>query len=1591
MKFDQELAGLSRKLSTSASSFPDVTLRKKQIKSTYAMVNNVARRYSTVDDELFDLETIRVLLRRICSCPPPASTGDVVPIMNITGASTSDLYAFLSLFVSEIPESATRGDMKDRLSKIIPMVTVQAPPTQRFDEKLCSGCSSKPHLFSRKLSTCSWCSRKFCRKCPLESHQFPRIGLGSCQLCTDCVKDITLADAEDWAETSTKSLADKTETSILVSLGCASVAIALGTDSKELLKKIARELHSHSQHELAYNIISLALESDIDNGKHEMKTHFLASSILKSLAQHQEKTWEEKWSFALACKEAYFTALSLAVESDTEVFDNKRQEIDRLLHQLLEEKKHSHDRITLQYTLHLESLWAQRDIFQMLSYLKEIASERKNTSEVDEDASLKAFRSFLQNKEPFLSSMLPEDKHALTFLKGVFKLQEEKIQPSLTDFESVAWSSPQLSISNGTLLSAYLHILSYHHEKMYSYEAVKEVLQAGSKALLFSKPISASLKDRSNSLLFPSDEELTPPFKENWPSFSITGHNTRCHQKYEEAVLKLYNDKKWSNMKVACAYLDEFPGCEHPAEMVVCYMHAAMWMTKNYTPKANIESKTLFAYKCVLMKLMRISFALSLHLNPGMELYVIRLIIGIMRKIALVPGSMLVFTDEDSSFLHVILQRLLKVSRMFPFWSPPAVSVSEAVLLNIVTRKLHSTFVLELQSIDQKHRPLTNMDLTYQLYENDLRGLLPLENSSDSRARAMEELLVSQGWSWSDVVNTMTSPLCPRDSQGWFIQSLFLGVEQQFYEITGFTIDTDAEHPSIKCLVVKADRNSGKIGLFSQEDINTMLQLDSVDLPLFFSLDPPSDDLDKQFHPFQQWRFREKVKDTELLNTMFITDYLMKSFTVGSDVSSQPPFNQRPCKEGLTKDLPPKLQEALRSIHERGGHHSRSHANRFWIEADEMKYDCQQNGSVVEFRFGEMDMVVKSHSLTRLADGTIKDTDEDDDPDSPHIAFARDMTQHYTELGHYFPVFARLRQLAKLQAFSVFLQSLLSSIKDSSEGKGIEIPREMVEKIQAEARKEHRTNVLSALTDMKQSVGVWPKAQDRSIIQPKVDEIKRKIREHIREGEERLYRIHGYNITIDNSDALRQLNSVESNVISALRENDENILTEITKALKTSMKISQDRRLKQYVRTWLSSSSYSSSRVMKTPKEELTEFLCSHLPVPTSKEIRKSIIDHHQQRYQALSRLVASYKTPHNPSSCKWVPAAVSNRGMSISYGGVAFTPTLRPTRDGERLPRSRNETIVLIQRKSNVTRKSQNTTYSTPKGTAVSTDNTSAGTRVTRETFRQISSSKIPTTTPTVNLRVAMTVSDAFGALSNRLSSELPQKRTTRKEGTKANGGKSGRGGTGNRGGGTGNRGGGAGNRGGGAGNRGGGAGNRGGGAGNRGGGAGNGERGTGSGGGGSGTITGCHGHDILNKACKSPDKVVETTWAEGLPLNSKSQGGSRDCKERIDGLYVIKNKVTNEIYIGRSSHVFRRIRQHITSINKGNKTVGKFIHSVDDMEFCVFELEPDLSTDKRRFYEQSLIEKGTEKSDKISDVKNKISAMNERVYSEKKDSWGM
>ena len=1569
-KFDEELSTISCKPLSMGST--QVMIRKKEIQSKYEEAKQATNRFSTVDFDYNDFDTIQLIIQRMHKGTFTASTqpeNSIVAILNTSSASESDLRSLLGQFVPSISESATIDEIMQRLSQFIPMATVQSPAEPKFSNKCCASCSRKPHWFTGKFSTCYWCNRQFCKQCPLGFYQFPRIGTESRSLCNQCVQDLSMADANDWAEASIRFLSKTDDKSIIASLGCASVAMALGADSLDLLKNMAKVLHGKGLHGLAMNILSLAItrSSYIGSNQQVFKIHLLASSILKDLAMSPRRELEDKWCLALASKEAFITAVSMIEDGTTEILSDKPQEISKLLEQLKDAKKSEHDRKVLQYTKNLETLWSERNISGILNYLKEMNTTRSDAAAIIEaDESLLAFQSFLQNKEPYLSLMQPDDRHALLLLRGILKLKEKDFNAALANLELAVWKSSHSSVPEELISSIFLYMLSEPKSELFAFTALSSALQKGSKAILFSPAESVPGDKRSKSLLFPSNKELTPPFEANWPELSVAGHNTRCHKKYEDAVMKLFKEKKWTYSQVAWAYIDQIPGCEHPAEIVVCSLHAAMWMARNINPTSKANTEILFAHKSVIMRLLKQAYAIALRfLNPGMELYTIRLVVGIMRKIAQMPNSSLTMTSDDSQFLHIMLKRLTKVSRLFPFREFPSVSVSEAALLSILTRNLHRDYILGLQAVEQDNRPLTNLELKYQLYENDLRGISPLENSSDSSARAMEELLLSQGWNWNDVVSNMSSPLTPRDSEGWLIQTPYLGVPQEYSEITGFVVDTDNKHPSLQLRVIKADPRKGRVGLFSQEDINDILQLDISDLPLFFSLDPPEDDLDKRYHPFQQWRYpTELLKDTEIMKTIFMTDYLMKTFTVGSDVSAVPPFNQRPCKEGLTKHLPPKLQEAIRSIHERGGIHSNDSMHRFWIEAKSMKYDCKQDGSKLEFHFGEMEMIVKSHSLMRHVDGELKDTDENNDPDSPHTKFAEDMTNSYTELSQYFPVFARLRQLSKLQVFLMMLHSVLQNMKESSQEKNIKIPEELVKMIQDDVRSQHQTNLSRALSETKREIGVWPKAQDSLTVQAKVREIKREIRNEISREEARLRSIHGYNIIVDNSDAMRMLNNVESQVINALKKNDEDILSQIVEAFGKSCGFAGNHQFKQYVREWLQSDDrYTHSfRISTTPRDKLMTYICSRLPVPTYNDILKSVIDHHSQNYEALLNLLNSfkYKNTHRVNKCKWVPAAVSKESLSISYGGVAFIPQITQIKANETIPGSTGVPVT-IKRQQPHTYKMHQIQYVAPKGNAQaksfnrdsssksagkssssgsdsSSSSSSATNKSDEKSTARRSECKQPAEKQMANIKSIITpvkqaklklkknintgsskdVEEKTASFTNAVDDDslgrlAVSKPTSHGAGSRGVGKAGGRGSGKSGGGGSGKGGGGEG-------------------GGGKGGGGGSGK----GGGGGSG----------------------------------KGGGGG-------GGLYIIKFKGFKERYVGRTCDIDRRTKEHKGSIVKGTDTVGKFCEenglSVDDIEI---EFRPMEGTrTEMRYQEQKLM---NEQPCTI----NKIAAMNRKAY---------
>lgn len=1033
-----------KRLTNSTPEIIKEKLPKQDLKQNNLMlVNNTASKYGKeLDSCAFDFEAIQLTLEQIHNRGSSTTTNikdDMVHILDVSKASVSELHFLLDIFKADYLEEgieqklfklgtsditkASPADIKFVLS-----LSIGNQPQDRMAQELLKFIPIAPVRVLPKLSDasansstanlCSWCNKE-CSN--LKVCCYPRTGFVSAKLCIECINYNIHEDAKDWAKASLSFL-EKTpnEEAIIASLGCALIAMALGYNSMKILKEIAEKLENHCIYTLAYSILCLALSIDKRDGKQKAELYFIASSILTKLAKTKEMTSEEKVIFALASKEALHSGL--LINPNFLHIEEKRQEIESLQEQT--------------HTLHMTYLFLSGDY---LAFFKELYSEYVTSGD---------------NASCFLETVQKLEENGATG-SLLFPSDEELIPspPFQYNLNAVLSSSYQKKIDScieelllqgkddltfWQLLEHIEHIIDHLaliRDMLFPPEDTpsKNLLNCHQKIeekILYFVENGLDLKNR----LFHHSKEITVNFDlQNSPEEIMADFCqlfSNSNLEFEEVVMQLFNSKKWSSIQVAGAYIDRAPACYSSAEKVTCYLLAAMWMARDFSKSSKFHIDVLFAYKSILMRLLLMAFEMAIDRvrNPGLELHVIRLAIGIIRKLTLVPDSWNIFTYNDVTFVEKLLRRFIKVCYMFPFWNPPSISLSRAVALDVVTRLLHSEFLFQLQFIDREEKLLKDADLTYHLYCNDLRGVLSLKNSLDFRARAMNELLKSQGLTWNDARLAMSTQLCPRDEEGWIIPTSELGIPQDYSELAGFIFDADGDEPYIKLLVVEADPKNGRNGLFSQEDINVLLQLDPND-SVYFSLDPPSDDLTKVYHPFNQWRYStEKLRGTEVLNTMFITDYLMKSFTTDSDISSIPPFKQRPCKNGLFNHLPLKLQHALRSVDKRSKI-SQFQKYRFWIEPGEVRYRVEQSGLKFQYHFGAVDMEVKSESLSCGIDKALFSTKEED-PHSPHISFAKEMTENYTELGKYFPVFARLQQLSKLHFFSFELQLLVRKLSE---------------------------------------------------------------------------------------------------------------------------------------------------------------------------------------------------------------------------------------------------------------------------------------------------------------------------------------------------------------------------------------------------------------------------------------------------------------------------------------------------------------------------------------------------------------------------------
>ena len=1160
-------------------------------------------------------------------------SGGRVPILDLSGSPISDLLFLLNLFTSadSLTRTAESEDIQRHLSFYVPVTDVHVGMLREDRNRLrCANCAAIS-LFFRK--ECVSCEQWICRKCFINTIKVPRIGVNSPQLiCQQCTAKLALKDAEDWTAKALSLIQSKREEYERAAMAC--VLIAIHTTEVlpvPQLRAVANELQKQGLQEQALLILSVLRE--VSSSKHDVKLYLPAVKAMQEIAGKPGKPWREKWLLTQAAQQALQfadqTALSEAT-IDIPDLSRLRQSITTSISGIEREKEAEYKALVNSSLCELEKAWSSRDMNEMLNIVtsNEVIAEDALIPNDGVEPAVKALDTFLSSKRSFIPKMLPDDQSALSFFQGYALICNAEVQKGLQFMEKAVWSGHH----NKWLSEAAIPIVISQLAKHPSIE--NDMAKVGWEIL----KTGTSQKICFNSLLHVlgiSQENLNPSMKRCWPELTVPGINQGGTLKFEKTVLQQVQEGKFNYSEAGYALIDFVTSACHPSEVTVCFLNASLWFLKELRLKRTGDMQQVYALKKITLSCVEEAQRVAHQgLHPGMQLYVSRFGLAIAAEAISAAGKCA--TAEDTTLLVALFHSVMAKGRFNPFWKMPVVPVCEALLLNILAGRLHTEFMLQLQK-DQNNYLLKSEEVKYQLYENDLRWICPVEDKDATHERAMEALLEEKGLSWSDISDSMCSLLSPRTPDGWLLQKEHLAGNLPFATLTGFEFNTDTDNPHVKMTAIPVGHT--KIGLFSGADVHTVLKIPKKELfPIVFSLDPPNDS--QRFHPFQQLRFEPaSLENTDLLHTLLQTDYLMKSFSVGSDVSAKPPFKQRDCSEGLTEKLPPHLKKVLAPVSEKGSF--RNKTSRFWIQADEIEYNVTQSGPLVQCQIGEVKMVIRTSPQFPGLDGKLHDI-EDEDPESAESMFAKDLTENYNEISMYFPMFGRLRELCKLQILGVILGGILEQMQSKASG-DVSIPPHLLRDIQAKARSENESRVQEMLSEIRENIGVWPAAQDPATFSRVYQALRSEVESQF-----------GY------SQVTREVeNQITRCVREKLNEKDQHLIDQITREFSNLLSGRRYRGdIRQCVRSWLQHGS-----------QDLKNLVVSTIPLPTENDLKQIIIAESKKRLNAFKSVVNSITSRGGSSprrTCTWVPAAVKveekEDSMRMCYGGVFLAPQLKET-----------------------------------------------------------------------------------------------------------------------------------------------------------------------------------------------------------------------------------------------------------------------------------------------------------------------------------------
>jgi hypothetical protein len=695
-----------------------------------------------------------------------------------------------------------------------------------------------------------------------------------------------------------------------------------------------------------------------------------------------------------------------------------------------------------------------------------------------------------------------------------------------------------------------------------------------------------SIRMEGTPLQGPGMTEVQYPKKSEFTDRLKRTPHLRMINRSEEAIGKF--DKPF---EAAMSYIDLSMAIPSAAGTVGSFLSAALELLKAQQSLPTSSPKR-YAYMRAIVELAISAYVLgNRHLCPTTQLYTIRSSIAILTSTF---GIMKQITATDQMILDQLYREANDLAKIVPLIMGQMVSIYDLIYVDLLNREFLNQYLpMRRDAVNPAEKP----QYQYYMLEGAWKGWLDEEKFPFEKERtcAMNALLSARGNSMEDVEDLMSWPALSRDSEGWLPPEtvpLNLADGPQFSHVEG--IRFNLETGDIAFMLVASNNPSDS--LFDMSDVAEIMKRGICGAQ--FTLDPPDPNL--PYHPFQNMIYAPKsLSGTNYLGTMLHADLLLKMLSMGKEISAKKPFALRNADEHLLQRLPEKLRRKFTKLREK--HPFRKEAiHRFWIEAGQLFYKESQSDNVVSFTFGDCEMSVKKHLMERDSDGNLVDTKEDDDPDSPESKFANLMTKEYDRIGRYFPELARLRELAKIQAMSVFAQSIHQSVQ--THYNEINIPE---------------SKINTVLKELRAQVKEYPQSSDSNV-------------RNIAEQFLRTQNVYRYQITD------QQWREIKNQIRNQCLNADRDCINQISNILSEGFHADHG-EVHTAVKDWLNDDlEYPLVRLLKDSEEAFQR-----------QKIRR-IFD----TFRRAGIAAQLDKTPVQ-DPCTWVPAAFNQTDHFKVYGGV--------------------------------------------------------------------------------------------------------------------------------------------------------------------------------------------------------------------------------------------------------------------------------------------------------------------------------------------------